>query len=202
MNLASKRRGFTLMELAIVLLVASLILGAIWAAAQSAWEGYRVYRTTQQIARVVQNIRETYMAAANLTASMAVMDQSNIFPFEMRRNPNAVPADGVIDNPFNNTIAGGSFVVAGNVFAPAGAPANFRIRLLGLGSGACVKMLLEAPVSDATFGIVRVGTTTGALTGAVQGVDPPPALVASQARGWCNQAGNNNEVDWDFKLRN
>ena len=43
-----------------------MILSTIWVAAQNAWENYRVYRTNQQLIKVVQNIREYYMSSQTL----------------------------------------------------------------------------------------------------------------------------------------
>ncbi|MDP9127852.1 MAG: hypothetical protein M3N08_06310, partial [Pseudomonadota bacterium] len=118
------------------------------------------------------------------------------FPPEMRRNP-AGGAGGAIDHPLNGTLAGGSFHIEGGA-CPGGATIScFRMRLEGLTNAPCIGLLMAVPVNDADLGIVRVGVGDMALSTTTLS----PGLPAATAETWC-QVGANNEVDWDFKLRN
>lgn len=200
--------GFTLTEVAIVLLLVAGVVSAIWVAADKVWANYRVYRVLQQVTSVVQNTRDYYnnrnqLAPAVNTPITTVLDGLDngrgIFPQEMRRNP-AGGAGGAIDHAINNTVGGGSFIVQVGPVQTA-----FRVRLLGLTSGPCTKLLMSLPLGDPQMGISRVGTANMANTAAFDyqgntataGVSP---MTVGVATGWCNAAGSGNEVDIDFNL--
>ncbi len=116
---ASSRAGYTLTEISIVLLIASVILGAVWAAAGAVSGSSGAYRAGKQVLEVAQNVREQYIGVrtpatwvtggANLNVSL---DALNLFPVEMRANPSLVPGDAaqLINHPMA-TLAGGSFRV-------------------------------------------------------------------------------------------
>jgi prepilin-type N-terminal cleavage/methylation domain-containing protein len=196
----TRRRGFTLVELAIALLVAGLILGAVWVAAGNVWSNYRLYRTNQELAKLTQNVREYYMNAQAVPALniTLTLDGLNLFPFEMRRDQNAAPGLARIDHPFNSTWPGGSVAVLG-VACPGGASVTcFRVQMFGLAQNECARLLAYIPVNNSDLGIAQVFVPLGGLT--VQ--NPTVMITLSQAEAACNQAGANNEVDWDFKLRN
>ncbi|MDP9127853.1 MAG: prepilin-type N-terminal cleavage/methylation domain-containing protein, partial [Pseudomonadota bacterium] len=62
------RQGFTLVELAVVLLAIGLLTGAAWAAGSKVWQNYRVSNTVAEVMKVTQSIREYYMNAQAITA--------------------------------------------------------------------------------------------------------------------------------------
>lgn len=214
--------GFTLTELAIVLLLVGLVISAVWVAADKVWDNYRVYRTLQQTTSVVQNIRDyamnlpngawTQVAGTDITAFLDGLNGVNIFPVEMRRTPSAVPpATSFIDHPLNNRMANGSLAVEAQNSA-FGVKTAFRIRFKGLTTDPCVRLLTSIPLTDPRLGIVRIGTqnmlnaatnatltiNNGFVTTVTGGVLP---MLPSTARNWCN-AVNGNEVDLDFLIRN
>lgn len=245
---ASKsRHGFTLTELAIVLIVVAIVIGAIWVAGQMVWNNYRVYRVNQQVMTVLQNVRDYYgtsMQALPFAAGTEItvnLDGLGLIPAEMRRSPSTAPGtapdpiDHAINNdwPAYNGYSAGSFHVIAETNAAAGsATVNvIRIALEGLTQGPCMKLLMNAPVTDvATVGLVQLGT--GSMMAAAAGSMPlampigntfnllPSSTVityggaggltttATQitsklAQTWCTDAtGNTNEVDFDFKLHN
>lgn len=199
------RKGFTLTELAIVMLVVSAVMGVVWVAASKMWDNYRIYRFTQQMLTTVQNIRDQYLNARQLPAAGDItktLDGLNVFPQEMRRNA-ATPGATPIDHPLNNTLAGGSFYVLG-VAGPSGAIDRFRLSARSLTKPPCIRLLMLQPLTDAEIGIVRIGTASASTaidnTGNSASVTLP--LTATTAASWCAVAGNTNEVDWDFKLHN
>ena len=57
---AARHRAFTLTELAIVLGVIGLILGAIWTAAAKVYTNNKVTKATQEILSVANSLRSTY----------------------------------------------------------------------------------------------------------------------------------------------
>src|ERR1700740_210314 len=70
----ARKRGFTLTEIAIVLGIIGLILGAIWVAAAAVYNNMRTSKATTEILTAVQNVRALYAtsqivdANANMTA--------------------------------------------------------------------------------------------------------------------------------------
>jgi len=196
---ANGRRGFTLTELAIVLLVAGAVVGAIWVAGGAVWSNYRIYRFSQQVITAVKNIRDQYANAVQLPAGPDItktLDGLNLLPVEMRRDPSK-PGNTEMDDPFNNDLPGGSFHVL--VEAPP-TPPVFRIEAQGLTQEPCIKLLTLQPLADAELGVVRIGTTTNSMAVAYNTATLP--LPPSTAETWCGNAGNTNEVDWDFEVRN
>lgn len=175
-------RGFTLTELAIVLLIAGSIIGLIWAAGAGAWENYRAHRTMQQVLTLVQNVRDYYVNAVQLPnntcttstgSSMGgditcVLDGLNLFPVEMRRCPEAGAVNSCgagfsggagntpIDHSFDNTAATGSLHVISEL---EGTAANrwFEVSLQNLSPTFCTKLLMQTPMVDSEIGIIRVG---------------------------------------------
>jgi len=215
------RRGFTLLELTIVLLAMVSIIGAIWVAAEKTWDSYRVYRANQQVAEIVQNVREhygttiqtwppTWPAGTDITTGtpggLASLDSLNLFPREMRRNPTAGAGNTPIDHAINNTVGGGapawgSFHVLTEQDPFTNFLNTFRVSLQGLTQGSCIKLLMTAPLTDATIGIVRVGTTVSSATinNGRSGTPNVTPMQVSTAKKWCAVI---YQVDLDFKLHN
>lgn len=214
-----RRAGFTLMELALVLLIVVFLLGILWTTAENAWNNYRIYRTTQQIVRLTQNVREYYMNAQNLLflgpattnitkildgqAPNGVNQPNGLFPMEMRRYQASrlfgSGPGGPIDHPFNSSLGNGSLqVIVENCPLPATTKGTcFRVELLGLSQQTCMQLVTYFPINNTDLGIAQFSTPqTGFL------VQYPTAVITpSQAQQWCQQ-GSKNEIDIDFKLHN
>jgi len=202
------RRGFTLTEMSIVLLAASAIIGAVWVAGQHVWDNFRITRANQQIMKVVQSVRDYYgpsgqsfpIAAATFGGSCTIpasgdftcaADYFNLIPQEMRRNAAAAPGGTAIDHAINNSFGGaaaptwGSFHVF-NVTCPAntGVGSNcFALAIQGLQQTPCVRLLLSAPFTDTSIGIIQVGTQ------GTSGVPPVTTAITYNAGG--TYAGGN-----------
>jgi hypothetical protein len=228
--LSSLRRGrssgFTLTELAIVMLGFGFIIAAVWAAGTVVWTNYGVYRTSQEVTTSVQNIRDQFTASQVFPTALAGaagaditegLDALNLLPVDMRRSPTLGAGATPIDHALNASwpgVAGvapawGSFHVLAESTTPPGGPLNaMRLELQGLSQGACAKLLTASPLAP-EIGIIRIGTPVGFTLVAQQdiingvsatGITLP--ITPSQAALWCSAAGNTNEVDWDFKLHN
>ena len=213
-----KRKGFTLLELAIVLLAASAVIGALWVAGQAVWDNYRVYRVNQQITTAVQSIRDNYgntfqtwdkhiptwAPPLDITKPL---DALSLLPVEMRRNPYAPLGPGLteMDHVINNDVVGGSFHVFTEVDPNTLSLNAFRIQLLGLTSGPCAKLLMTLPLTDETIGVVRIAAppTAAYVTNVLNGVGVTAGILPmniTTAKTWCSYPGNTNEIDIDFKL--
>src|SRR5690349_11023145 len=70
------KRGFTLTEIAIVLGIVGLILGAIWVAAAAVYNNLRTSKGTTELLTVVQNVRALY-ATSGLVDQNANMGVGN-----------------------------------------------------------------------------------------------------------------------------
>ncbi len=208
-----KIQGFTLTELAIVLLIAGTLFGGVWVAGESVWNSYRMHRSIQQITRLTQNVREYYMNGQALPGTGATipvcggtvpatnnitsyLDCLTLFPLEMRRNA-AGGGGGALDHPFSNRVVGGSMLVQSVACFGLGGLTCFRVKMLGLTQQNCMRLLTDIPANDDELGIIQVGVNNMASSHLG---DPPSAATLAVAQGWCNQGGTNNEVDWDFKL--
>lgn len=211
---SQRRRGFTLTEAALVLLVVGTVISAMWVAAEHVWSKNRVYRTTQQIANTVENIRERYgktlmswpaLTWPSGTDVTSTFDTQGLIPFEMRRDPYAAPGSSAIDHALNDTQTGGSFHVLTITNPMTGQLSAFRIQLLGVGTSSCINLLVSAPLSDSQIGYVQVGTQAMTFSnlinnGNASGTSYAEVLTANTAQTWCNSATNKNEVDFDFLL--
>ena len=218
----ANQAGFTLTEVAIVLLLISAVLSAAWVAAGGVNLNSNVVRASKQVQDIAQNIREQYVAVqtpltwttggANLNVAL---DAKNVFPIEMRASPNlaAGAATQLINHPLASTSSGSLSVfydgdAATTTLSPAG-PAVcsatvpcFRVWLYGLNNEACTKLVRALPIDDAALGITQLGVTntSGACTGATCVLTTLPTVTA--ATGWCNGTNRDNTVFWDFKLHN
>lgn len=207
-TLRRRRGAFTLIELVVVLGIVAIVLGVIWAGASAVWSNYKIERTTRQIMDVVNNVR-AYYGPNNAFAALAVgditaaVDGNGLIPVEMRVTPNV--AGGAINHAIAS-IAGGSFRLQ-KLAAPFDTD-RARLRLLGLVTEDCAKLLTMFPVLMPEIGVLRIGTTVNNTPvnaydvvngGAAAGVLP---LSAAMATAWCNLAGPNNVVEIDFLLRN
>src|SRR5882762_1552401 len=69
-----EKRGFTLTEIAIVLGIVGLILGAIWVAAAAVYSNLRTSKATTELLNIVQNVRALYATAGAVSpqADMAM----------------------------------------------------------------------------------------------------------------------------------
>ncbi len=95
------RKGFTLTEIAIVLGIMGLILGAIWTAASSVYTNQRTAHAQTAILQIAQGIRSLYAASANTGyAQELITNQMN--------NAGVIPADlkGGTSGPFPNGTTG------------------------------------------------------------------------------------------------
>ncbi len=218
------RRGFSLMETAIVMGLAGFVVTAIWVAGARAWENYRIYRVTQQITTVISNVRDAFVSTRNWTPLGAAWTNAditkllddpnrNLLPVDMRRHAGS-PGATEIDHALNGSVVGGSFRVSTPVNPLAatlggGGYTSFRVALMGLSRSACIKLLAHMPLNDPQIGIVRINVTPSGAVGMINGyangqpqwsVSVP--ILPDVATVWCAGTANDNEIDIDFRLHN
>ena len=80
---APPRRAFTLTELAIVLGIIGVILGAIWTAAAKVYTNNKVTRATNELLAISNNIKQLYYGKSAMgvsgDATIQLMNM-NVFP--------------------------------------------------------------------------------------------------------------------------
>lgn len=153
-------RGFTLTEVAIVLGIVGLILGAVWVAAAAVYDNMRVKRTNEAILQVVQGVRSLYASgnSTGVTTSGADMTAdliaAGVVPQDMKTSATATTAV----NAWSST--GGDFQIQnGNA-----AGTSFALRFANLPQKACVNMLVSNSQQAQGTGLVGAGTSIGTGT--------------------------------------
>lgn len=88
MRSSHSRRGLTLTEAAVVLAIAGIVLGSLWAAASAVYQRHQIKKATGQLQTIVSNMRALYGnrqtmqqgAFENITADAVRL---NVFPTDM-----------------------------------------------------------------------------------------------------------------------
>src|SRR5882757_10048711 len=80
------KRGFTLTEIAIVLGIIGLILGAIWAAASSVYNNLKANQAQQGILSAAQAVRSLYATSSTTGVVNAVISAPGLFPTNWASN--------------------------------------------------------------------------------------------------------------------
>lgn len=208
LRFGARRRvsGFTLMEIAIVLAISGLVFGGIWAAANSAWQGYRASSAIRQIGVVLGNVRDRYAAiaswgdvgmAGNITKTI---DKENILPSDMRQTPSQ--SGGDLDHAMSRGTTGGSFFIY-TAQTSGGTPA-LQLRFSKLNKTSCINFLTLLPLDDLGIGMLRLyvndsSSPVGFVDDKYDWKNITVPIVPSQAAIWCSSASD-NEVDIDFRL--
>jgi prepilin-type N-terminal cleavage/methylation domain-containing protein len=121
-------RGFSLIETAIVLGVAAIILAAVWAAGSTAYENSRRGQLAERLAAVVNNIRVAYGGQTGIAGNLKAL----LYPDALNAPKSAtltghlaivgtIPGDMIRDrSPFQN---GGNMIVDGP-WGPTGGAAS------------------------------------------------------------------------------
>jgi prepilin-type N-terminal cleavage/methylation domain-containing protein len=190
------QRGFTLTEIAVVLLVISSIIGGIFAVISSIHYRQKINQGSEAIGTIVTNMRALY-AGQNLGA-LTVQNFSSALEQQFS-NPNTAvfPADMacVIGgatyscNPWDRTTVNGSAQIS----IVAGTPRQFILRYAGITAEVCADLLVRnsAPGADTGLQQIVVGATN--YSGAQLPVTPANAASACPV-------GATYTIDWYFKL--
>lgn len=197
----AKRRGFTLMELAIVLAIMGAVTGGIWVASAAAYQHYKVSRALEQLQQIVENVRTHYNAASrlpnqNYTVFTQTMAQADVFPAEIKLSPNVAPtacATCYFVNPWSAgsggaVCGGGAVCVATNdaaMFGGATVGYNFAVLMRDLPQDVCITFAskLTAIWDDIGLRALGVDIANVAAPGTVFAAAPPPAALAAACSG-------------------
>jgi prepilin-type N-terminal cleavage/methylation domain-containing protein len=163
-RLEPSKKGFTLTEIAIVLGIMGLILGAIWVAASGVYANQKEAKANTETLTIAQNLRSLYStqattgvaAATDITAQMIT---AGVFP--------ADTVNGAVTvNPWNGTIG---------IIAQLPATANtFHVVLTNVPRDACINLLMMVAGSGRDPGLV---SATAIANAAVAATDATAAAV-------------------------
>ena len=152
-----RRRGFTLTEIAIVLGIVGLILGAIWAAASAVYENLKFSQAQQGITLSAQQVRSLF-ASSNTTGVPAGSPASILAPGML---PVSWTNSGNPGNPWNQAPAGALTYIYGD-------GSKFQIELDNIDPAGCSSLLnfYNAAASAVNGGLI-VGLVASAGNGSV-----------------------------------
>lgn len=211
-----RQRGVTIIELALVLGVAGLIIGGIWVAAAAASEARKVNETVDQMRQTVENIRTRYLTANQIpqqdfTTFTQTVAAFNAFPAESWLTPGD-PAGCAVATPCyfyhafetdgtGSTCGGGTYCVGSAAALLTAMQGNtnsgFVLLLRALPQAACVKLASHFLDVWDGIGVTGMGFNNGdaALPGASFQLNPP---TATQVQANC-AAGNANSLYIAFR---
>jgi prepilin-type N-terminal cleavage/methylation domain-containing protein len=185
---AAKNKGFTLIELAIVLGVFAVIVAGIWMVVAVVYENVHQYQANRQIQTMVQNIRQlqqriTHFDTSNLSELTASLDNQAAFPLEMRVSEGT--ANGNLNHPWSTS---------GNaVHVYSRAATEFGIEFTGLPRKVCIQIATKMSGGEIT-GMTGIGFNGGTpLT-----LTSLPLTVVGAAVQCTNALANS--VEWRFTL--
>jgi prepilin-type N-terminal cleavage/methylation domain-containing protein len=168
-------RGFTLTELAVVLGVIGLILGAIWVAASSVSQNNATNLALQELQVVSQGVisvmdgRSFQVSPASVLQSMIA---SNVIPANFVIPPAVAGNPSTATNPWS-TAGGGPNGSSLDIYASTSR--SFQVNFYDVPSYGCLNMLLQAVACAA--GQSSCPTSVGSQAN-------PGALTPDAVKGW------------------
>ncbi len=179
----NNKRGFNLIEIAIVLAVIGLVIGGIYVAASAVTENNRKQNTQKQLLQIVQNVRAVFSTQAQITAAQvayANVKAMSLFPGDLQDT-------------------GTGFVNSYGGAVSLGAPTTqtFSVIMNGLSQTACIDILTKG------FGSTANTQQIGLVSAAAGGTAPNVAdgIDITEATTTCNVTTNANNVTFVFNLR-
>lgn len=194
--LSSRRlRGFTLTEAAIVLGIVGLILSAIWVAAGSVYNNYRVGKTSEQLLTIVQSMRSMH-------ASQSVVDTgfTGVVGARLLAQAGGVPSDMIVYNADGTTVNTVRDVWGGTVSIDATPDNNglangaFAVTFLSVPQSACISLLTRNTGAGRDTGLIGAGAAIATGTAF-------PVSVTTAAASCARTTAAGNTLVFTFRLK-
>lgn len=155
----SIRRGFSLVESAIVLGVVGLVIGGIWVAAETMYENYKVNKTVEGILFVINNTRTliSYRESEEI-GHLPIATTQGITEF--LSNAGAFPKDWVYTSGVNAQTSFGNPIRFGNRISPVPALQGIPIiegGLFDLTKSECAKIAVKLAATAGNVGWLTNG---------------------------------------------
>jgi prepilin-type N-terminal cleavage/methylation domain-containing protein len=195
-----KKRGFTLTEIAIVLGIIGLILGAIWVAAAAVYNNLRVSKATTELLSVTQAMRSLYATqttvAANGTPITLDLIRANVFPTDALDT--GAPSNAAnVNAPWSNS----HILVYATQDPNAGSAAgdSFQVVFSNIPQSGCISLATNSTGAGRDAALVSV-SFAGGVNAAVMPVAATafPINVVTATAG-CAAAADS--VGFTFKLK-
>lgn len=206
---AMRVEGFSLIELAIVLLIFGAILGSVWAVAARGWDSAKRQTAVEAIAATVANIRGFYAGAAMMpndgfAKTTNDLLAAQVIPPSLNRGT-LCAGNQCADTPWGPYSGGavdaaGTFRVCRWAIGLSKCPAVpphiasspfFGVALSGLSIKNCIALVETISGSTGPSGLVEVNINGTNLLAAGKPIQP---VSAADATAKCALAGNGSEV--------
>ena len=177
---AMNKRGFSMLEFALVFCIAGALMGGIYLAINDVRHKYQNEKLDRQVFGLVSNIRATFINTPNFNVPSDPTTLSNLFPSDVIK-------------------AGTSFFNAyGGTLFLTGAPQQFVISASGLPQQACIYMLTQRfgnMAAIAKLGILGLATRPNGISLNLSAPVTVPLAAPACA------ASNSNQVIYTFNFR-
>jgi prepilin-type N-terminal cleavage/methylation domain-containing protein len=200
-NLSRSRRGFTLTEIAIVLGIIGLILGAIWAAASAVYSNMRNSQAEQGVTATAQAVRSMFAASGSTgLAAIGIITAPGMFPINWSNNA------GGYGNPWNT--AQTSWAAKGFSFV-YGNGTTFGVELDNISDAGCAALLNYFGSAASSLnggqvtGLISTAVTANAAAAAAAAAGVIHAIAASgtfAGAAGCNGGTFNDNVSINFDM--
>jgi hypothetical protein len=180
-----RRRGFNLIEAAIVLGLVGLVVGGIWVAASAVYENYKVNKTVEGVSTIARNVQNLISERDALAMWSWFMLNDTLLA------ANAIPQDWVhgtqIIHPYGSNL---------KIFIDHDWGTRFDFELANIPQSACVNIVIRmGSIAGAARSIEYSGLTNGIGLGEIS-VNYPHFITFSfpvsmdDAKTACNQEFN------------
>jgi type II secretory pathway pseudopilin PulG len=171
------QKGFTLIELAIILTIVGLVIGGIWIAASTVMNNMKKKDLGEGTIQLVQNLRNLYTGQASATGlSNTSADAAGAFPASWRRTTTGGALQSV-----QHPVTPRSIGATTNTVTVTTSGANMSINYSNLPRDACIEL-----VSGRLAASQAIAQKTGLVS--VDGLTTFPITPASAA-GICEDSG-------------
>jgi prepilin-type N-terminal cleavage/methylation domain-containing protein len=143
-----KKRGFTLTEIAIVLGIIGLILGAIWVAAAAVYNNLRVSHANTAVLQTAQAVRALYSTSQTMGTAGDITSQVIA--------AGAIPSDLVTGTTAIGPWPGSVLYV----LTAAASDTAFTVQITNVPKAACINLINAVSGTNRDPGLTAIGATT------------------------------------------